>query len=160
LAPLPTACRCYDLGLFLPVSCIISSCSRYTRKEFWKSRAIRGPVSPVKISNSADHSVLQVLQFQGVSVHHILPGGSHNWSNQRSEKLLTNSESESYVTTDGQSASLSWNKAPIWGLWPDFYYCQTVAGLLMRGAHSDERTHLDFTIFPVPLRYIASARTS
>jgi hypothetical protein len=23
---------------------------------------------------------------------------------------------ESYVTTDGQSASLSWNKAPIWGL--------------------------------------------
>jgi hypothetical protein len=27
---------------------------------------------------------------------------------------------ESYVTTDGQSASLSWNKAPIWGLRPDF----------------------------------------
>jgi hypothetical protein len=26
---------------------------------------------------------------------------------------------ESYVTTDGQSASLSWNKAPIWGLRPD-----------------------------------------
>jgi hypothetical protein len=26
------------------------------------------------------------------------------------------SESESYVTTDGQSASLSWKKAPIWGL--------------------------------------------
>jgi hypothetical protein len=24
------------------------------------------------------------------------------------------SESESYVTTDGQSASLSWYKAPIW----------------------------------------------
>jgi hypothetical protein len=31
----------------------------------------------------------------------------------------------SYVTTDGQSASLSWNKAPIWGLRPDLYYCQT-----------------------------------
>jgi hypothetical protein len=28
-------------------------------------------------------------------------------------------------------ASLSWNKAPIWGLRPDFYYCQTVAGLLI-----------------------------
>jgi hypothetical protein len=41
------------------------------------------------------------------------------------------SESESYVTTDGQSASLSWNKAPIWGLRPDLRYCQTVAGLLM-----------------------------
>jgi hypothetical protein len=37
------------------------------------------------------------------------------------------SESESYVTTDGQSASLSWNKAPIWGLRPDLYYYQTVA---------------------------------
>jgi hypothetical protein len=40
---------------------------------------------------------------------------------------------ESYGTTDGESASLSWNKAPIWGLWPDFYYCRTVAGLLMWG---------------------------
>jgi hypothetical protein len=38
----------------------------------------------------------------------------------------------------GQSASLSWNKAPIWGLRPDFYYCQTVAGLLMWGAFCDE----------------------
>jgi hypothetical protein len=44
-------------------------------------------------------------------------------------KYLTppESESESYVTTDGQSASLSWNKSPIWDLRPDFYYC------LMRG---------------------------
>jgi hypothetical protein len=37
-------------------------------------------------------------------------------------------------------------QAPIWGLWPDFYYCQTVAGLLMWGALSDERTGLSFTI--------------
>jgi hypothetical protein len=44
------------------------------------------------------------------------------------------------------SASLSWNEAPIWGLWPDFYYCQTVAGLLMWGALSDERAGLSFTI--------------
>jgi hypothetical protein len=29
------------------------------------------------------------------------------------------SQSQSYVTTDDQSASLSWNKAPIWGLRPD-----------------------------------------
>jgi hypothetical protein len=53
---------------------------------------------------------------------------------------------ESYVTTDGQSASLSWNKAPIWGLRPDFYYRRTVAGLLMWGALYDERTGLSFTI--------------
>jgi hypothetical protein len=60
------------------------------------------------------------------------------------------SESESYVTTDGQSASLSWNKALIWGLRPDFYYCQTVAALLMWGAYSDERTGLSFTIAAGP----------
>jgi hypothetical protein len=40
-------------------------------------------------------------------------------------------QSQNYVTTDGQSASQSWCQAPIWGLRPDFYYCQTVAGLLM-----------------------------
>jgi hypothetical protein len=57
---------------------------------------------------------------------------------------------ESYVTADVQSASLSWNKAPIWGLRPDFYYCQTVAGLLMWGALSDERTGLLFTIAAGP----------
>jgi hypothetical protein len=36
-------------------------------------------------------------------------------------------QSQSYVTTVGQSASLSWNKAPIWGLRPDLYYCQLQA---------------------------------
>jgi hypothetical protein len=49
-------------------------------------------------------------------------------------------ESESYVTTDGQPASVSWNKAPLCGLRPDLYYCLTVAGLLIWGALSDERT--------------------
>jgi hypothetical protein len=46
----------------------------------------------------------------------------------------------SYVTTDGQPASLSWNKAPFWGLRPDLYYWLTVAGWLILGALSDERT--------------------
>jgi hypothetical protein len=53
---------------------------------------------------------------------------------------------ESCFTTGGQSASLSWNTATIWGLRPHFYYCQTVAGLLMWGALSDERKGLSFTI--------------
>jgi hypothetical protein len=60
------------------------------------------------------------------------------------------SESELYVTTDGQPASLSWNKAPFRGLRPDFYYCLTVAGLLILGALSDERTSLSFTIAAAP----------
>jgi hypothetical protein len=63
----------------------------------------------------------------------------------------TNScETESYVTTDGQSASASWNKAPFWRLGPDLYYCLTVAGLLIWGAHSDERAGLMFTIAAAP----------
>jgi hypothetical protein len=47
--------------------------------------------------------------------------------------------------TEGQSASLSWCQAPM-GLRPYFYYCQTVAGLLMWGTLSDERMGLPFTI--------------
>jgi hypothetical protein len=50
--------------------------------------------------------------------------------------------SESYVTTDGQSASLSWNKEPFWGVRPDFYSCLTVAGLLIWDVLSDERMGL------------------
>jgi hypothetical protein len=53
----------------------------------------------------------------------------------------------SYITTDDQSASLSWNKAPIWGLRPDFYYRQTIVGLLISRALSDERSGLSFTMY-------------
>jgi hypothetical protein len=56
------------------------------------------------------------------------------------------SQSQRYVTTDGQSASLSWCQAPIWGSRPDLYYCQTVASFLMWDALSDERTGLALTI--------------
>jgi hypothetical protein len=45
--------------------------------------------------------------------------------------------------------SLSWNKAPVWGLRPDIYYCLTVAGLLMWGAISDEITDLSFATVTV-----------
>jgi hypothetical protein len=70
------------------------------------------------------------------------------------------SKSQRYVTTDGQSASLSWCQAPIWDLRPDFYFCQTTAGLLMWGAlsapsdfpsvinlrHGPHRNHLSSTV--------------
>jgi hypothetical protein len=59
-------------------------------------------------------------------------------------------QSQSYVTTEGQPASLSWNKAPIWGLRPDLDYCLTVAGLLIWGALSNERTGLSFAIATGP----------
>jgi hypothetical protein len=52
-----------------------------------------------------------------------------------------------------QSTSPSWNKAPMWGLRTDFYYCQTVAGLLIWGALFDERTDLSFTISAGPRQH-------
>jgi hypothetical protein len=64
--------------------------------------------------------------------------------------FLSGSESESDVTTDGQSASLSWYKAPIRGLRSDFYFRTeygirlTVTFLIPWGALSDERTGLSF----------------
>jgi hypothetical protein len=70
----------------------------------------------------------------------------HYWTSFR---LNQSNRVESYVTTDGQSASLSWYQAPIWGLWPDFYYCWTLAGLLIWDALSDERTGLSITIAAV-----------
>jgi hypothetical protein len=60
--------------------------------------------------------------------------------------VMRSKSSQSHVTTDGQPASLSWNKAPIWGLRPDLDYCLTVAGLLIWGALSDEMTGLPFAI--------------
>jgi hypothetical protein len=66
------------------------------------------------------------------------------------ESRLMQSEPQSYITTDGQSASLSWNKAPVWLLRPDLYYCQTFAGFLMWGTLSDKRTDPSFTISPGP----------
>jgi hypothetical protein len=47
--------------------------------------------------------------------------------------------------SEGQSASLCWNKAPIWGVRPKFYYCYTGTGL-MWSALSEERTDLSCTI--------------
>jgi hypothetical protein len=46
---------------------------------------------------------------------------------------------------DGQAASLSWSKAPIWGLRPDLYYmCDSYTVLFLWGALSDKRSGLSF----------------
>jgi hypothetical protein len=42
------------------------------------------------------------------------------------------SQSQSYVTTDGQSASLSWCQAPIWDLRPDFFFLSDSCGFAGR----------------------------
>jgi hypothetical protein len=64
--------------------------------------------------------------------------------------LIDGVQTQSYVTSDGQSASLSWFRAPIWGLRPDFYYCQTLACFFMWGFLSDERLGFPFIIAAGP----------
>jgi hypothetical protein len=64
-----------------------------------------------------------------------LAGLRWSYSNLPPHGMLTNfqSQSQSYVTTDGQSGSLSWNKVPIWGLRPIFitvWQLQTWCGVL------------------------------
>jgi hypothetical protein len=48
-----------------------------------------------------------------------------------SAQLSSQWKYQSYITINGQSASLSWNNAHICGLRPDLYNCQTDEGLLI-----------------------------
>jgi hypothetical protein len=48
---------------------------------------------------------------------------------------------------------LSSCQAPTWGPRPNFYYCQTFAGLLIWDALPDERTSLPFTIADCPRQH-------
>jgi hypothetical protein len=59
--------------------------------------------------------------------------------------MTDDSKSKSKLCYDRRSVGQSvLEKAPIWGLRPDLYYCLTVTGFLMWGAFSDERTGLSF----------------
>jgi hypothetical protein len=102
--------------------------------------------------------LLKILPFalhtSPLSVQALQGRSCLSYATRAAYELTSECESESYITTDGQSASLSWDKAPIWGLGPDFYYCQTVAGFLMWGALSDERTGMSFTIAAGPRQLI------
>jgi hypothetical protein len=54
---------------------------------------------------------------------------------------------QSFVTTDGQSVSLSWFQAPIWGSWLIFFFSSSLIMYKQLrfswcGRHSDERTGL------------------
>jgi hypothetical protein len=59
---------------------------------------------------------------------------------------------ELYVTTDGQPASLSWNKALIWGLRPDLYYFGDSYGLVLVGRHLWREDGSVFYICCLPLQ--------
>jgi hypothetical protein len=94
-----------------------------------------------------------------VSLHNLLSSDRSTLHNLRLDiikitrclclKSQSQNQKQSYVTTDDQSASLSWCQAPICDSGPNFYFCQTVAGLLMWGALSDERTGLPSTMYNI-----------
>jgi hypothetical protein len=72
------------------------------------------------------------IQFSAASANYLVVISSQSSSTAD----FLESESESYIMSDCQSASLSCNKAPVWGLRPNFYYCQTFEDLLMCGSLS------------------------
>jgi ribosomal protein L24E len=43
------------------------------------------------------------------------------------QSIRLRSRSRSYFTTDSQSDSMSWYRAPLWDLWPDIISCRNVA---------------------------------
>jgi hypothetical protein len=59
-------------------------------------------------------------------------------------------QSQSHITTDSLSASLSWYQAPTWDprpIFPILDFLLPVSGLLMWGALSDEKSGLYFSVF-------------
>jgi hypothetical protein len=103
----------------------------------------------VLFPNSLFH--LDLCNTVGQKQRDIFPRGyfEAHYKVQHFTKSKSKSESE-YNMTNHQLASLSWCQASVWGPRPDCSYCQTVTGLLMWGAHSDERTGLSFTIAARP----------
>jgi hypothetical protein len=103
------------------------------------------PYRPANISQLTHWFNCQLFGWQPSHTElggHLLFSSLIDWRQSKSKSKSNLSESN--VTTDGQSASLSWYKAPMWGLRADLHFCQTVEGLLMWGAFSDERTCLSF----------------
>jgi hypothetical protein len=84
-------------------------------------------------------SLRSLIPFLPLMLNHLqLPS-------QGTPSILILSWVEFYVKTDGQLASLSWYKAPIWGLRPDLYYSYDNYGVFfLWGALSDERMGLTF----------------
>jgi hypothetical protein len=80
----------------------------------------------LKITVTIAHVTSHTKSSNSSSGHISVPLELRNSSEVNSE-----SESESYVTTDSQSASLSSNKASIWGLRPDIYESLTITVLLL-----------------------------
>jgi hypothetical protein len=75
-------------------------------------------------SNRGEAVIKSALQEWGPITSTRLKLSSSDWTlrwNYSDFQLNCQSQSQSYVTTDGQSATLSWCQAPSWDLRPDFF---------------------------------------
>jgi hypothetical protein len=89
-----------------------------------------------EISTSDNYDVFLLFRLQslcnlGTKNSSGLTPPAYDWLVTAPELPLSESESESYITTDSQSASLSWNKAPIWGVRPHIYLSLTITALFL-----------------------------
>jgi hypothetical protein len=75
----------------------------------------RGRVCHLQLLMALASAVILGSEFRGTRDHILLSQIRHFTTDYRSQ-------CQSYITTDGQSASLSWNKASIWGLRSSLYY--------------------------------------
>jgi hypothetical protein len=90
--------------------------------------------------------------------YQLLPATAHNNRTPAVLWLTDCNKSKSKLCYDWRSVGQSvLCQAPIWGPRPDFYYCQTVAILLMLGAISDKRMGLSFR-FATGLRQCSHSR--
>jgi hypothetical protein len=89
--------------------------------------------SAIANSHTLQFTTARTKSSQSLCLHRLSPGNGFNavassasvlTPLQAGDYITTNcycTEFKSYVMTDGQSASLSWNKALIWVLPPDFF---------------------------------------
>jgi hypothetical protein len=107
--------NCCEVNVTVLQHC--SSSVKPSLSRSWAARLVK-KTAPINVSGSSS----SYLQKPAVEPN---PGPDET-SPHSLTPFLKMFESESDITTDGQSASLSWNKAHIWGLRPNFYYYQTV----------------------------------
>jgi hypothetical protein len=68
----------------------------------------------------------------------------NNWAMSASMTLKYKYMSKSHCDWCSVGQSVNLGVDPIWGSWPDIYYCLKVMVLFLCGALSDERTGLSF----------------
>jgi hypothetical protein len=93
---------------------------------------------PLYRLHKADHASLTYLMLQ------------RQLSHLKGQSLTTAKVKPLIGLTVESSLMLRPTKAPIWGLRPDSYHCQTLAGLLISGALSDQKMSLSFKISAGP----------